>query len=99
MLSASFTYDGGHSSHRYLSTPTQVSGIGASTGLRIATLSAGKGYSLALSETGQPWVWGNMPASGAIGLGEKDKVKIKNARSPTQIESLDGRFIVQARHL
>lgn len=75
-----------------------MSGLGPSVGVRVATLSAGKGFTVALSETGQPWVWGAMGASGAIGLGEKDNVKIKGARTPAPIESLDGRFIVQAGH-
>ena len=52
----------------------------------MATVSAGKGYTVALDTTGGLWVWGNMAQSGALGLGEKDGVKVKNARQPTQIE-------------
>ena len=40
-------------------------------------------------------MWGAIGPSGALGLGEKDGNKVKNARTVTQIETLAGRRITQ----
>ena len=89
-------YQFGRIGSSYISAPTPVSGLGPSNGVPVKSLSAGKGYTIALSETGEVWVWGSMGQGGAIGLGEKDGSKVKGARQPTRIDSLQGRTVVQA---
>ena len=49
----------------------------SSSGVRVRSLSAGKGYTVALSDKGEVYVWGSMGAAAAIGLGERDGVKVK----------------------
>ena len=85
----------------YMNTPQQVPGIGPSSGSVIESISAGRGYSLAVDSAGEVWVWGAVASGGALGLGEKDGNKVKNARGVAQIESLAGRRVTQvaAGHL
>ena len=85
----------------YMNTPQQVPGIGPSSNTVIESVSAGRGYSLAVDSAGEVWVWGAVGSGGALGLGEKDGNKVKNARSVTQIDSLAGRRVTQvaAGHL
>ena len=89
-------YQFGRIGSSYISTPTPVSGLGPSNGVPVVSLSAGKGYTIALSIDGEVWIWGTMGQGGAMGLGEKDGSKIKAARQPTRIDSLQGRAVVQA---
>ena len=89
-------YQFGRIGSSYISTPTPVSGLGPSSGVPVASLSAGKGYTVALSDNGEVWVWGTMGQGGAIGLGDKEGSKVKGARLPTRIDSLRGRSVVQA---
>ena len=89
-------YQFGRIGSSYISTPTPVPGLGPSNGVPVSSLSAGKGYTIALSEKGEAWVWGTMGQGGAIGLGDKDGSKVKGARLPTRIETLEGRSVVQA---
>ena len=89
-------YQFGRIGSSYISTPTPVTGLGPSNGVPVVSLSAGKGYTIAISETGEAWVWGTMGQGGAIGLGDKDGTKLKGARLPTRIDSLVGRSCVQA---
>ena len=89
-------YQFGRIGSSYISTPTPVPGLGPSNGVPVSSLSAGKGYTIALSEKGEAWVWGTMGQGGAIGLGDKDGSKVKGARLPTRIETLECRSVVQA---
>ena len=85
----------GRLGHSYMNLPQQVQGLGPSSGTPIESISAGRGYSLAVDTSGELWVWGAIGPSGALGLGEKDGNKVKNARSVTQIETLAGRRVTQ----
>ena len=85
----------GRLGHSYMNLPQQVQGLGPNSGTPIESISAGRGYSLAVDTSGELWVWGAIGPSGALGLGEKDGNKVKNARTVTQIETLAGRRITQ----
>lgn len=86
----------GRLGHSYMNSPQQVQGLGPNSQTPVESMSAGRGYSLAIDKSGELWVWGAIGQGGTLGLGEKDGNKIKNARTVTQIEALYGRRVVQA---
>ena len=96
LTAAGAVFQFGRVGSSYISTPSAVSGLGPSSGVPVTSLSAGKGYTVAIAKGGEVRVWGSMAAHGAIGLGEVNGLKVKNARQPTRIDALLGRHVVQA---
>ena len=95
LLEEGSVFQFGRSGSSYQSTPSVVVGIGPSHGVRVRSISAGKGYTAAVSDKGEVYVWGAMSPPGAIGLGARDGTVIKNARQPTKLEALEQRCVGQ----
>lgn len=95
LLEEGSVFQFGRSGSSYQSTPSVVVGIGPSHGVRVRSISAGKGYTAAVSDKGEVYVWGAMSPPGAIGLGARDGTVIKNARQPTKLDALEQRCVGQ----